>query len=387
MAGATAPPLAAALLAVPAAPAYSRARAATSSSTVSRPSSSPTTTPTSCPTGSTRTSDAPNLGHPTSPSQPPTVATMKLAMEVADAAELSAKNGGASCNPFVEVEFDGQRQRTATRPGDLSPHWNETLVFDVRDPARLSALTVDVSIQHDRSLNDHNAIRPHAFLGRVRVSGDSVARSPYEAVVQRYPLHKRGLFSRLSGDIALRLYLVADTRDGDCVTQDHAAPSVDTGGGLQQNLQQPSQPAAWTPRGWSRTSSPARSRQELLLPQGRRRRKPMGRVATTRASSAPFGPRQASATSLGATRSTPWRRLPLRRDRRWSCRSPRDLPRHRLPARSTARSAAASGGAAAPAIGCGWCDLSKIMCMTCRPGLLEKRLNLLNRAVKMIGSF
>ncbi|KAI4981265.1 hypothetical protein ZWY2020_021750 [Hordeum vulgare] len=244
MAGAAAPPLAAALLAVPAAPAYSRARAATSSSTVSRPSSSPTTTPTSCPTGSTRTSDAPNLSHPTSPSQPPTVATMKLAMEVADAAELSAKNGGASCNPFVEVEFDGQRQRTATRPGDLSPHWNETLVFDVRDPARLSALTVDVSVQHDRSLNDHNAIRPHAFLGRVRVSGDSVTRSPYEAVVQRYPLHKRGLFSRVSGDIALRLYLVADTRDGDRVTQDHAAPSVDTGGGLQQNLQQPSQPAA-----------------------------------------------------------------------------------------------------------------------------------------------
>uniref|UniRef100_M8AYS9 C2 domain-containing protein n=1 Tax=Aegilops tauschii TaxID=37682 RepID=M8AYS9_AEGTA len=171
---------------------------------------------------------------------------MKLAVEVADAAELSAKDGSSSCNAFVEVEFDGQRQRTATRPGDLSPQWNETLVFDVRDPARLSALTVDVSVQHDRSLNDHNALRPHVFLGRVRVSGESVARSPDEAFLQRFPLDKRGLFSRVSGDIALRLYLVPDARDGDRVEQDHAAaaPAMDTGGGQQQNQQQPSQPVA-----------------------------------------------------------------------------------------------------------------------------------------------
>ncbi|VAH55074.1 unnamed protein product [Triticum turgidum subsp. durum] len=169
---------------------------------------------------------------------------MKLAVEVADAAELSAKDGASSCNAFVEVEFDGQRQRTATRPGDLSPQWNETLLFDVRDPARLGALTVDVSVQHDRSLNDHNALRPHVFLGRVRVSGESVARSPDEAFLQRFPLDKRGLFSRVSGDIALRLYLLPDARDGDCVAQDHAAaaaaPAMDTGGGQQQ----PSQPAA-----------------------------------------------------------------------------------------------------------------------------------------------
>uniref|UniRef100_A0A8R7TBZ6 C2 domain-containing protein n=1 Tax=Triticum urartu TaxID=4572 RepID=A0A8R7TBZ6_TRIUA len=113
----------------------------------------------------------------------------------------------ASCNAFVEVEVNGQRQRTATRPGDLSPQWKETLFFDVRDPARFPALTVDVSVQHDHSLNDHNSIRMHAFLGRVRVSGP---RSPDEAVVLRFPLDKRGLFLRVSGDMALRLYLVAD---------------------------------------------------------------------------------------------------------------------------------------------------------------------------------
>ena len=43
---------------------------------------------------------------------------MKLVVEVADAAELSAKDGAASCNAFVEVEFDGkhERERTATLP-------------------------------------------------------------------------------------------------------------------------------------------------------------------------------------------------------------------------------------------------------------------------------
>lgn len=41
---------------------------------------------------------------------------MKLVVEVADAAELSAKDGAASCNTFVEVEFDGKRKCTATLP-------------------------------------------------------------------------------------------------------------------------------------------------------------------------------------------------------------------------------------------------------------------------------
>ncbi|XP_062184238.1 FT-interacting protein 7-like [Phragmites australis] len=135
---------------------------------------------------------------------------MKLAVEISDAADLSPKDGAGSCNPFVEVEFDDQRQRTATKPADRSPYWNHTLVFDVRDPARLGTLPVDVSVYHDRRLHDHNAIRPHTFLGRVRINAASVAPSSAEAVLQRYPLEKRGLFSRVSGDIALRLYLIQD---------------------------------------------------------------------------------------------------------------------------------------------------------------------------------
>ncbi|KAL6651678.1 hypothetical protein ACP70R_010603 [Stipagrostis hirtigluma subsp. patula] len=138
---------------------------------------------------------------------------MKLAVEISDAAELAPKDGAGSCNPFVEVEFDDQRQRTATKPADRSPCWNQTLLFDVRDPDRLPSLHVDVSVLHDRRLHDHNALRPHTFLGRVRISAGSVAPSPADALLQRYPLEKRGLFSRVSGDIALRLYLIHDAHD------------------------------------------------------------------------------------------------------------------------------------------------------------------------------
>lgn len=135
---------------------------------------------------------------------------MKVGVEILDASELAPKDGAGACNAFVEVEFDGQKQRTPTKPADRSPQWNHTLVFDVRDPSRLPSLPVDVSVHHDRSLTDHHATRPHTFLGRVRISAASLAPSPQDALLQRYPLEKRGLFSRVSGDIALRLYLIAN---------------------------------------------------------------------------------------------------------------------------------------------------------------------------------
>ncbi|XP_052151233.1 FT-interacting protein 3-like [Oryza glaberrima] len=135
---------------------------------------------------------------------------MKVGVEILDASELAPKDGAGACNAFVEVEFDGQKQYTPTKPADRSPQWNHTLVFDVRDPSRLPSLPVDVSVHHDRSLTDHHATRPHTFLGRVRISAASLAPSPQDALLQRYPLEKRSLFSRVSGDIALRLYLIAN---------------------------------------------------------------------------------------------------------------------------------------------------------------------------------
>ncbi|KZV33096.1 hypothetical protein F511_03362 [Dorcoceras hygrometricum] len=127
----------------------------------------------------------------------------KLVVEVLDSVDLLPKDGQGSSSPFVEVEFQDQRQRTATKFKELSPFWNEKLVFNVKNPRDLSDETIEVSVYND-SKHGHQK----NFLGRVRISGMSVPFSEEESAVQRYPLDKRGIFSRVKGDIALRIHAV-----------------------------------------------------------------------------------------------------------------------------------------------------------------------------------
>lgn len=133
----------------------------------------------------------------------------KLIVEVHDASDLMPKDGDGFASPFVEVDFDEQKQRTQTKPKDLNPYWNEQLVFSITNPRHLPNKTIDVSVYNDRKGGHHKN-----FLGRVRISGFAVPLSESEATVQRYPLDKRGLFSNVKGDIALRIYAV----------QDHSSP-------------------------------------------------------------------------------------------------------------------------------------------------------------------
>lgn len=136
---------------------------------------------------------------------------MKVAVEVVDARDLLSKDGHGTASPYVEVELDGQRRRTQTKRDDLNPTWNETLFFDVSDPLDLPSRTIHVSVLHHR---DSPTGTSGSFLGRVRLSGSSVAPSKADAAIQRCPLDRRpGLsFSRVRGDIALRLYAVSNDR-------------------------------------------------------------------------------------------------------------------------------------------------------------------------------
>ncbi|XP_058091204.1 FT-interacting protein 3-like [Magnolia sinica] len=131
---------------------------------------------------------------------------MKLVVEVQDASDLMPKDGNGSASPFVEVDFDDQRHRTQTKPKDLNPVWNERLTFNVTNPAQLPDQTIDVTVYNESKRGHHKN-----FLGRVRISGVSVPRSESESAVQRYPLDKRGLFSHIRGDIALKIYAVYDS--------------------------------------------------------------------------------------------------------------------------------------------------------------------------------
>ncbi|KAL5704047.1 Multiple C2 domain and transmembrane region protein 6 [Ranunculus cassubicifolius] len=130
----------------------------------------------------------------------------KLVVEVLDASDLMPKDGRGSANPFVEVDFDQQRHRTQTKQRDLNPVWNEKLVFNVSNPSELPESSIDVVMYNDSQGGHHKN-----FLGRVRISGVSI-RAEQEAGVIRYPLEKRGLFSHIRGDIALRIYATHDAR-------------------------------------------------------------------------------------------------------------------------------------------------------------------------------
>ncbi|XVF30082.1 hypothetical protein REPUB_Repub16aG0026400 [Reevesia pubescens] len=131
----------------------------------------------------------------------------KLVVEVLDAFDLMPKDGQGSASPFVEVEYDGQRQRTQTKHKDLNPSWHEKLVFNVNNPRDVANKIIDVTVYNDRK-DSHGHHKN--FLGRVRISGVSVPSSESDSSVQHYPLDKRGLFSHIKGDIALKIYTVHD---------------------------------------------------------------------------------------------------------------------------------------------------------------------------------
>lgn len=129
----------------------------------------------------------------------------RVVVEVVDASDLTPNHGQGSASPFVEVDLDDQKQRTQTKPKDLNPYWNEKLVFNIKDPRDLPSKTIGVTVFNDRK-DSHDRGHHKNFLGRVRISGASVPFAESEANVQRYPLDKRGLFSRINGDIALKIY-------------------------------------------------------------------------------------------------------------------------------------------------------------------------------------
>ncbi|KAG8389133.1 hypothetical protein BUALT_Bualt02G0197500 [Buddleja alternifolia] len=125
----------------------------------------------------------------------------KLVVEVVAAHNLMPKDGEGSSSPFVEVEFENQRLKTQVKYRDLNPVWNEKLVFHVNDVADLPYRTIEVNVFNERRSNNSRN-----FLGKVRVSGSSIAREG-EEVAQLYTLDKRSLFSHVRGELSLKLYL------------------------------------------------------------------------------------------------------------------------------------------------------------------------------------
>ncbi|KAG6388305.1 hypothetical protein SASPL_153507 [Salvia splendens] len=133
-----------------------------------------------------------------------TVGNLKLGVDVVSAHNLLPKYGQGSSSAFVELCFDGQRYRSTTKEKDLSPVWNETFYFNISDPAILHSLVLDAYVY-----NNVRGIQSRTFIGKVTINGTSFVPYP-DAVVLHYPLEKHGIFSRVRGELGLKVYISDD---------------------------------------------------------------------------------------------------------------------------------------------------------------------------------
>lgn len=117
---------------------------------------------------------------------------------------LTPKDGQGSSSAYVELYFDGQKYRTTVKEKDLNPVWNESFYFNVSNPSILTHLMLEAYVY-----NAINVTNDRSFLGKVSLSGTSFVHQS-EAVVLHYPLEKRGIFSRVSGELGLKVYITDD---------------------------------------------------------------------------------------------------------------------------------------------------------------------------------
>ena len=126
---------------------------------------------------------------------------LKLGVEVISAHNLLPKDGQGSSSAFAELVFDGQRFRTTVKERDLNPVWNEAFFFTISDPTNLHYLSLEVSLY-----NDVRATGSRTFLGKISLAGTSFVPLS-DAVVLHYPLEKRGVFSRVRGELGLKVFV------------------------------------------------------------------------------------------------------------------------------------------------------------------------------------
>ncbi|KAH7863930.1 hypothetical protein Vadar_023656 [Vaccinium darrowii] len=133
-----------------------------------------------------------------------TMSNLKLGVDVVGAHNLLPKDGHGSSSAVVELHFDNQTFRTTVKEKDLNPVWNESFYFNVSDPSNLHNLTLDAYIY-----NDIKSAHSRSFLGKVSLHGTSFVPHS-DSVVLHYPLEKRGVFSRVRGELGLRVYTTDD---------------------------------------------------------------------------------------------------------------------------------------------------------------------------------
>ncbi|KAF3441323.1 hypothetical protein FNV43_RR15237 [Rhamnella rubrinervis] len=132
------------------------------------------------------------------------MSNLKLGVEVVGAHDLIPKDGQGSATAFVELHFDHQKFRTTIKEKDLNPVWNESFYFNISDPNNLPNLNLEAYVHNYSKANNSKS-----FLGKICLTSTSFV--PYsDAVVFHYPLEKRGIFSRVKGELGLKVFVTDD---------------------------------------------------------------------------------------------------------------------------------------------------------------------------------
>lgn len=126
----------------------------------------------------------------------------KLVVEVCNAKNLMPKDGQGTASAYAIVDFDGQRRRTKTKSRDLNPQWDEKLEFNVHDTETMASEILEVNLYNDKKTGKRST-----FLGKVKISGGTFAKSGSETIVY-YPLEKRSVFSQIKGELGLKVYYI-----------------------------------------------------------------------------------------------------------------------------------------------------------------------------------
>ncbi|GAB2273933.1 FT-interacting protein 3 [Dionaea muscipula] len=145
---------------------------------------------------------------------------LKLGVDVVSAHDLLPKDGQGSSSAYVELYFDGQTCRTTIKEKDLNPVWNESFYFNVSDPSILTHLTLDAHVYHATKFTSTSS-----FLGKVSLNGTCFVPHS-DAVVLHYPLEKRGMFSRVRGELGLKVYFTDDPS----IKSSSPIPAIETDG-------------------------------------------------------------------------------------------------------------------------------------------------------------
>ncbi|CAI0546392.1 unnamed protein product, partial [Linum tenue] len=135
------------------------------------------------------------------------MSNLRLGVEVVGAHDLASKDkeGGTSLS-FVELHFDHQKFRTTIKDRDANPVWNESFYFNISEPNNLQNLNLEAFVYSNHSRENNNS---KTCLGKVRLTGTSFVPHS-DAVVLHYPLEKHRVFSRVKGELGLKVFVTDD---------------------------------------------------------------------------------------------------------------------------------------------------------------------------------